>query len=462
MTGSRDGRSARALLAAVATSCLLVLAGCGGDDEEAGGGAAGGGGGGGASETAAAECKKSTGKVSLDFWSWVPGVEKAVEKWNADNPNIQVKVKETPAGNAGTYQNMFNALKAGNAPDLAQIEFDSLPSFRLQDGLTDIAPCGAGEAQPQFIDWTWQQVSFGEEAAYAVPQDTGPMAMYYRKDLFEKYGIEVPTTWEEYAAAARKVKEEDPDAFITHFPQRDTNWFAGLAWQAGARWFGLDGDTWNVSVNDEPTKKVADYWQGLIDDKLVANLQGFSEQWNKALADGKVLTWVSAVWGNNTITTNAPKTEGDWAVAPMPQWEDGGESAGNWGGSTTSVLKDSEAPYEATQFALWLNTSPESLEILNKEGGLYPATKNGNELPALQQPSEFFGGENIFEVFGQAGAQVDEEFAWGPTMTQTYSDLADGFGRALNGGGTLGEAVDQAQEKTVSTMKQQSLQVAEG
>ncbi len=47
-------------------------------------------------------------------------------------------------------------------------------------------------------------------------------------------------------------------------------------------------------------------------------------------------------------------------------------------------------------------------------------------------------------------------------MTQTYADLADGFGRALNGGGTLAEAVDQAQEKTISTMKQQSLQVAEG
>ena len=449
MMGSRERRSTRGVLAAVAAACLLVLAGCGGDDDEGGAaGGGGGGGGGGASETAAAECKKSTGNVNLDFWSWVPGVEKAVEVWNADHPEIQVKVKETPAG---------------NAPDLGQIEFDSLPSFRLQNGLVDVAPCGAGDAQGQFIDWTWQQVSFGEDAAYAVPQDTGPMAMYYRKDLFEKYGIEVPKTWEEYAAAARKVKDEDPDSFITHFPQRDTNWFAGLAWQAGARWFGLDGDTWNVSINDEPTKKVADYWQGLIEDKLVAtNLQGFSEEWNKALADGKVLTWVSAVWGNNTITTNAPKTEGDWAVAPMPQWEEGGQSAGNWGGSTTSVLKDSEAPYEATQFALWLNTSPESLEILNKECGLYPATKNGNELEALQQPSEFFGGQNIFEVFGQAGGQVDEEFAWGPTMTQTYSDLADGFGRALNGNGTLGEAVDQAQEKTVSTMKQQSLQVAEG
>jgi multiple sugar transport system substrate-binding protein len=47
-------------------------------------------------------------------------------------------------------------------------------------------------------------------------------------------------------------------------------------------------------------------------------------------------------------------------------------------------------------------------------------------------------------------------------MTSTYSDLADGFGRALNGSGTLGEAVDQAQEKTIATMKQQSLQVAEG
>jgi multiple sugar transport system substrate-binding protein len=446
----------RWLLATLMVVPLLAISACGGGDD-GGGSRAGGGGGDGAQASA---CKRSSGKATLSFWSWVPGIDKAVDAWNRDHPDIQVRVKETPAGNAGTYQNMFNALKAGKAPDLAQIEYDSLPSFRLQGGLQDIGPCGVAAKKDQFIDWTWQQTTFGEDAVYAVPQDTGPMALYYRADLFKKYGLAVPQTWDQFRADAEKVHRADPSVYLTHFPQRDTNWFAGLAWQAGAKWFGLDGDTWKVSINDAATKKVADYWQGLIDRKLVANLQGFSEPWNKALASGKVLSWVSAVWGNNTITTNAPKTAGDWKVAPMPQWEQGEQAAGNWGGSTTAVLKDSKHPYEAAQFALWLNTSQEALRILNKEGGLYPATTAGLELPALQRPLPFFSNQPIFDTFKQASENVDKSFAWGPTMTSTYSDLADGFGQALNGRGTLGQAIDQAQQKTVQDMKQQSLQVA--
>ena len=448
----RRRRDWRRSAAALAVLPVIAMAACGGDDGD--GDSAGGG------EQAA--CKPTGGKVALSFWSWVPGVEKAVTVWNEQNPDIQVKLKATPAGNAGTYQNMFNALKAGNAPDLGQIEFDSLPSFRLQNGLQDVGPCGADKVKGKFIDWTQEQVTFGEEPVYAIPQDTGPMAMYYRKDLFKKYGVAVPKTWDEFATAAAKVHQQDESVYMTHFPQRDTNWFAGLAWQNGARWFQLDGDAWKVSVNDEATKQVADYWQKLIDQKQVAtNLQGFSEEWNKALADGKVLTWISAVWGNNTITTNAPKTSGKWAVAPMPQWQEGDEKAGNWGGSTTAVFKGGKHPYEATKFALWLNTDPESLEILNAEGGLYPATTAGLDLPALAEPSKFFDNAKIFDVFKQASDQVDLSFAWGPTMNQTYSDLADGFGRALNGDSTLGEAVDETQEKTISAMKQESLQVGE-
>jgi len=444
-------RRASALLALMS---ILVLAACGGGGDE------GGGGGGGGGEEQASACPPSGGgRANLTFWSWVPGVDEAVEVWNRDNPNIQVRVRETPAGNAGTYQNMFNALRAGNAPDLAQVEYDSLPSFRIQNGLQDIGGCGVADREGDFIDWTWNQVSFGEDAAYAVPQDTGPMALYYRRDLFKRYGIEVPRTWEQYRAAAEELAQED--VFITHFPQRDTNWFAGLAWQAGARWFGLDGEEWQVSLTDEPTRRVAEYWQGLIDDELVAtNLQGFSEQWNAALARGRVATWVSAVWGNNTITTNAPRTEGDWAVAPMPQWEEGGDAAGNWGGSSTAVLRGSRYPREAAQFALWLNTNPQALEILNREGGLYPATTAGLEIEPLQQPSEFFSDQNIFETFAEASSNVNTEWQWGPIMTTTYGDLADGFGRALNGRGTLTEALSSAQQGTIRAMQQQSLQVA--
>ena len=363
-------------------------------------------------------------------------MDQVVAKWNAANPDIQVTVKNTPAGNAGTYQTMFNSLKAGTAPDLGQVEYDTLSSFRLQDGLKDISGCpGVSDAKSKFVDWSWAQAQVGGPGVYAIPQDTGPMALFYRKDIFDANGIKVPTTWDEYAAAAAKLKAKG--IYITHFPQQDANWFDGLLWQAGAKIFDTSGDQVKVSLTDPKAKQVADYWQKLIDGKLVAtNLQGFSPDLYKAWNDGKVASWVAAAWGYSTIRDNAKATSGKWAVAPMPQWTAGSEAAGNWGGSTTAVLASSKHPAEAAKFALWLNTDPAALALENEKGGLYPADKAGLEMPALSKGVPFYGGQKVFDVFKEASANVDTNFTWGPIMTDTNRFLSDGFTKALNGQGT--------------------------
>lgn len=438
----------RRLLATVAVAPLVALAACGG----------GGGGGG---EAAAAGCEPSEGPVELTFTSWVPGVEEAVALWNKQNPDVQVRAESVPAGNAGTYSNLFNALQANTAPDLSQVEYDSLSSFRLQNGLVDIAACaGVTDSESQFVDWTWSQVQLGDEGVYAVPQDTGPMALFYRKDLFDAAGIAPPTTWEEYYEAAVALKAASPEVRITHFPQVDANWFTGLLWQNQASLFEIDGERLSVTVDSPETQQVAEYWQRLIDEDLIAtNLQGFSTELYAEWSAGTVATWVSAAWGYSTIRDNAPDTAGQWAVAPMPQWEAGGTNAGNWGGSTTAVFAGTEHAYEASQFALWLNTDPASLEILNTEGGLYPASTAGQDLPTLTEGVEFYGGEPIFDVFTEASGQVDTDFTWGPTMTDTYTALSDGFTAALNGQGTLSDALGAAQTSSVDALRAQGIQV---
>ena len=426
----------------------LALTACSSGDDEAG--------------APAASCAPSSGgPVTLTFTSWVPGIEDVVEVWNAKNPDIQVKVQTGPNGNGGTYQNFFNQLKAGNAPDLGQIEYDALPSFRVQDGLFDLGGCDiVAEAEGQFVPWTWNQVSLGDEdAAYGVPQDAGPMALFYRADLFEQHGIAVPTTWQEYAAAAEKVRAAG--GYITNFSQSDVNQFAGFVWQAGGTWFTNDGDAWGVDLAGEESAQVADYWQGLIDKKLVSAVPPWTPEWDNAYNTDQAWTWVSAVWGANSIATGAPKTAGKWKVAPMPQWAAGDKKAGNWGGSSTAVFKGSKHPYEAAQFALWLNTSEEALTLLNEKAQLYPATKAGASLPALKKGVAFYGDQPIYDVFAEASGQVTPDFTWGPTMTATYANASDGFKAAVSGKGTLNDALTAAQASTIQTLKSQAIPVKE-
>ncbi|MFB7726746.1 ABC transporter substrate-binding protein [Streptomyces sp. NPDC056127] len=447
----RTSLARRCMLGGVALTLTAVTA-CGGGGDETGGAAGGG-------------CEPASGKVTLDYWSWVPGMQKAVDLWNKENPDIQVELKTTPAGNAGTYQNLSNALKAGKAPDLGQIEYDSLASFRLKEGLRDISSCaGVSEAGGKFVDWTWSQVEFGadgKDGVWAVPQDTGPMALFYRKDVYDKLGLKPPTTWDEYAEQARTIKSAGK--YITHFSQTDPNWFTGLLWQNKATMFERDGDAWKVTVDRPESRQVADYWQKLIDDKLVAtDLQGFSPALYKAWNTGEVVTWVSAAWGYSTIRDNAKSTDGKWAVAPMPQWNEGDQQAGNWGGSTTAVTSKTEHPAEAAKFALWLNTDREALELLNREGGLYPAAKSGLELPALQQPVDFYGKQKIFDVFQQASSNVDTAFTWGPTMTDTYRYLSDGTASVVAGKSTLGDVLKETGSQSADSLRKQSLDVSGG
>lgn len=435
--------------AAVIAISAFALAGC----SASGGDGSGGG-------DAAAACTPADGDVTLEFTSWIPGIEDVVKIWNDANPEIQVKVQTGPNGNGGTYQNFFNQIKAGDAPDLGQIEYDALPNFLVQDGVEDLSACeDVVAAEGDFVDWAWGQVTLGTDSVYGIPQDTGPMALFYRADLFEQNGIAIPTTWDEYREAAVKIR--DLGGYITNFSQSDINQFAGFAWQDGAQWFSSDDEGWTVSMADDATTTVADFWQSMLDDDLVATVPAWTDEWNNAYNSGQVWTWNSAVWGANSISSGAPDTAGSWAVAPLPQWEEGGSAAGNWGGSSTAVLKGSEHVYEATKFALWLNTSDEALTALAEAANLYPATTAGLTLPVYAEGVDFYGGQKIYDVFADAATQVSPDFAWGPTMTQTYADVSDGFKAAVSGSGTLLDAIEKGQTATIDAMKAASIPVTE-
>jgi multiple sugar transport system substrate-binding protein len=160
----------------------------------------------------------STGPVNLTFWSWVMGVDKSVALWNQTHPNVHVTWSNVGSGPI-EYNKLFTAIKANNEPDVGQIEFQVTPQFETTGALVDLSPYGANSLKSQFAPWTWNQMSLGN-AVYGIPGDTGPLALYYRADLFTKYHLPVPTTWAQYADDAAKLHAADPNAYITDFPPR--------------------------------------------------------------------------------------------------------------------------------------------------------------------------------------------------------------------------------------------------
>ena len=145
-------------------------------------------------------CPKQTGKVNITFWTWEghPSViQHIVNEFNASHPDIHVNVDQVTPGFSGGYEEAFNTLRAGKAPDVDMIEYYELPNFRFVNGLYNAAGCPAMKnVAKQFPAWVNEQDAVGEPGAvYAVPEDIEPLGMFYRKDLFAKYNLPVPTTW---------------------------------------------------------------------------------------------------------------------------------------------------------------------------------------------------------------------------------------------------------------------------
>lgn len=400
----------------------------------------------------------STGPVNLTFWGWIPYAD-SVALFNRTHPGIHVTWSNVGAG-VSEYDKLNTAIKANNEPDVAEIEYPLIPSFEATGSLLDLSPYGVGSIKGQFVPWSWNQVTIGS-AIYAVPEDSGPMGMFYRADLFKKYNLPVPTTWAQYADVAAKLHAANPNAYITNFQPRDSQWFTGLVWQAGGQPFGINGQSWKVSINNPAALQVASYWQDLINKKLIKTEPGGTNTYHHDIQIGAIATWIEAGWGSGSLRVNAPQTAGDWRVAPMPQWQAGQMAAGNVGGGADVVFKTTQHPKEAAEFVSWLGTNTQNLDMLIKgAGAVYPAAQAGLALPSLNGPQPFFGNQVTNEVFHSAATNINYNFQWGPTMNQTFNDMQDDFANAINGHGTLSDALNAVQQSTVTFMKKQGFGVS--
>ncbi len=415
-------------LLATVTAGALMLTACGG------------GGDGGGSDTAAPAEDLSQADIDealstpteLVFWTWVPDIQNQVDLFMEEYPEIDVKVENVGQG-APHYQKLRTALESGEgAPDVAQVEFQYLSSFRVGDNLLDLAPYGAAELEGQYDEWIWDQVS-DEGAVYGIPQDVGPMGNLYREDLLSAAGVEPPKTWDGFVQTAREYREAKPDSYLTNLPGNDAGQFAALLWQAGARPFGYDGaETVTIDLDTPEVEKVVDMWNTMIQEDLVSVDPDFTDQWYQGLANGKYASWQTAAWGPVFLQGTAGKTSGKWRATTMPQWEEGEIVSSNWGGSTDAVLSGTENPIAAAELATWINTAEEPALKFATEQFLFPAYKPVLDNPAfIEQKSEFYGGEQVNKQFAEISQTVSTDFEWLPFMDYVYSSFGETLGKAI-------------------------------
>ncbi|MCM3789559.1 extracellular solute-binding protein [Domibacillus indicus] len=130
-------------------------------------------------------------KNTITFWTPLTGedgayMDELVKAYNETDPEIKVKHVVT----ADMYTKMSTVLNSGKGvPDLSIIHADRVPGFVKQDVLkpmTDIISSKEGLKEENYLLQAWSSGNI-DGTQYTVPLDIHSSAMYYNKDLLEKY-----------------------------------------------------------------------------------------------------------------------------------------------------------------------------------------------------------------------------------------------------------------------------------
>ena len=443
------GRRAAAVVGAAAM--LVSVAACGGSSS------------GSATNTASNE------KTTITVWAWEPTLKDVVAKFEQKNPNITVKLNNVGT-NAKQYQALDNAIQAGSgAPDVAQIEYYALPQYAINGSLKDITDKAGGYGS-FYTPGTWASVQWAGKV-YGLPMDSGPMALFYNKSVYDKAGIkQPPKTWDEFYQDAKKIKAIG--SYITS-DSGDAGFYDSMVWLAGGKPFQTSTDGKNVTINltgDAGATKFTEFWQKMIDEGLIdTKTVSWSDDWNRGLGDGSIASLITGAWMPATLVSSAAKAKGQWRVAATPT-ADGSTTNSENGGSSLAVLNSSKNADAAYKFIEFSNHDSDGIQA-RVSGGAFPADtatlKSSDFLDKTTvknsdgQDVEYFGGQKYNEELAKAAENVSTDYQFLPFEVYARGIYADTAGKAFTGGTKLSDGIKAWQAKLVDYGKQQGFTVQE-
>lgn len=341
------------------------------------------------------ESAAAQGKTRIVFWTMLDhkstnvrsvAERTMVEKFMAANPDIDVEVQSIPW--TELTRKTIVAVAAGKGPDVARISFSQFREHIDHDTLIDLDPFVKDvtpEQRRDYLAWgatTWQ----GKKKSFILAPLVN--AIFYRKDLFARTGMEPPRTWDELAKAAKAMTTPEVWGFgFALQPGKDLTdqYLFPYIWGAGEQPFdAAERATWNNTSGQAAIQFFADMMlkhkampreslQYSLDDVL----EGFRAGRYAMIIDGS----------NRYAHANSSKVvEGKIGLWRLPSPDGKTSSPPNMMGWSVGVTKSATNPQAAWRFVQHM-VSPESTLINAKVAGEVPSRVSVLKDPWFETPA---------------------------------------------------------------------------
>lgn len=381
------------------------------------------------------------GKTKLTVWTYgglKPFVDAIEPDFELKHPDIELE--ETEIGPWDLLDKLMISIAAGTgAPDLCAVVLRRFTPFMEGGGIFDITE------KMQESGWADRYIPAQLALAshkgriYGVPDDYPPSMVWYRKDIFEKYGIDTEETWATWDGlikAGKKVADKGHFMFDLFVPSGawGSSFFLQFLMSKGGNVFDDAGKV------IEDNQKAIDTLQWMYDLKFkhkVAYTEKFftAENW-ESLSNGTVLTSIVGPWGEMHFLQYCKHAKGMWGVKPFPLWyKDAPKLTGIWGGNAWCIPEQSGKKEQAWVLLEYIQEHHKELyEVLQmlaplKDLDLQPYLQKKSKLTdtVLAEvlvarepfPFNYYGGGEAEGIIGNA---VDEAFSGKKTPKQAWLD----------------------------------------
>jgi len=395
-TSTRRSRRLGAL-AAVAALTTGLLAGCASDSKDKSSSDGGGGGG------------KGTTTLTIGTFG-VFGYKQAglYDEYMKLHPNISIKENVTTKTDvywpktltrlqAGSGTDDIQAIEVGNVTEAVQTQADKFVDL------------GKEVDKSQWLDWKTAQATTKDGKTIALGTDIGPMAICYRKDLFEKAGLETDRTklaaqwkgdWAKYVALGKEYMKKAPSG--TKFVDSASSVYNAALGGESERYYDKDGNViWDKSTG---VKSAWNNAMTVATSNMSAKLKQFEDPWNKAFSNATFATVACPAWMIGYIEEKSGDSgKGKWDVAAAP-------TAANWGGSFIGVPTAGKHQKEAIALAKWLTAPEQQAKVFAKQAS-FPSTPSAYaSLKPLADTTAYFSNAPIAQIFSDSAKTIPTQY----------------------------------------------------
>jgi ABC-type glycerol-3-phosphate transport system substrate-binding protein len=391
-------------------------------------------------------------------------LQAVADQWNADHPDIQVRVEARPDDVTWQAAAPSTEFAASDGPDFSWWWCTRAQSWRDMSATGMLAPLDdLYESEGWFDAFPSGTIDYFRDPIdghfYGVQIDTvWTPIIYYNKDVFDELGLSEPTTWDEFFALTDALTEAGyiPLSAVydmqlqNHLPQALMlrSWTLDEYNAFAQNWSGsADPATFEFRWTDPNSVRIFQIIKDMADHNVWGDGFQALTDYNQAISlfsSQAAAMYVMGVWEAGASMADLEFAL-DWFYYPAIEGQEPLGVVGSWPANCYIVFQDRPHVEESKQFLAYL-ISPEGMQIYMEAGGLPPGRADLSE--------EVLGSvlhENTTAIAGEIAEQGSAPLWEAYVTPELFQGIREHIDLMLSGAETPEEVAAAIEELNVES-----------